>query len=437
MGLMSAVRNTALKNFAPSLAPSVAPRPMKGALVSGFPNYIKGHYGPTEAAKEAGTGAILREKAGGFGGVAYEGVKNAAKMQLPYNRAVYSDTGVNRPLMQSPKQTPDNRSMQEEITARALANSHIAEQAGRTSTKPNALDEILGRSAHTGYIPMEKGFYGVANKFNKGTTKDKITASESEKLEKYMTKIWNTKSLADRMSKKPGEELGFKINNKFVLKRPQGTISGNHWNDMVNRSLFSNVARDVFGKKMSNPKSIDELAERLKKVKWSEMDKKGNKKDRVGVPGVEKDKDGVWFSFSKAGSAITEGGVNFRVKIKPDGKGFGVMSDEHNFIESIPGMSGALPNKVLAATPPMHFNIKKTRPMQTGGAPKTIGRPPKTNTYENKSWQEFGSEKDKNIFEYLDTIKPSAATLKKERLKAAGKIGLLGGAGASVLSSPE
>jgi|SaaInlLV_10m_DNA_3_1039740.scaffolds.fasta_scaffold01016_4 hypothetical protein len=429
MGLLSAVARVASKNLS-----KLSDDGMKGSVVSGVPNYIPGYYGPTEAAKEAGTSAILQEKIGGFAGVVGEGIKNAAKMQMPYNRAVYRDTGVNRPLMQSPKQTPANRTMQEEVTARALANRHISEQSGRKG--PNVLDEVLERSAYTDYIPMEKGFYGVANKFNKGTAKQKITKDESAKLEDYMARVWNTKTLMDRFKGKPGEKLGFKRNNKFVLKRPQGTISGNHWNDMVNRSVFSNVARDVFGKKMKDPKSVDELADRLKKVKWTEVDKKGVKHKRVGVPGIEKDTDGVWFSFSKAGSAITEGGVNFRVKIKPDGNGFGVMSDEHNFLEVLPGMSTALPNKVLAATPPMHFNIKKTRPMQTGGAKPKRGRPAKPNKYVNKSWQEFGPEGNQNLDEFLNTIKPSDSTLRKERLKALGKGGMLG-LGASALYSHE
>jgi hypothetical protein len=429
MGLLTAMTKLASKSLR-----NLGDDSMRGAYISGVPNYIKGHYGPSEAAKEAGTGAILREKAGGALSTGYEGIKNAAKMQMPYNRAVYSDTGVNLPLMQSPKQTSSNKTMQEEVTARALANRHIAEQSGRKGD--NVLDEVTDRSAYTGYIPMERGFYDVANQFNKGTTKQTITPDESAKLEDYMSRIWRTKSLLDRAKGKPGEELGFKRNNKFILKRPQGTISGNHWNDMVNRSVFSNVARDVFGKKMKDPTSIDELADRLSKVKWKYTDKKGKKHTRIGVPGIEKDKDGVWFSFSKVGSAITEGGVNFRVKIKPDGTGFGVMSDEHNFLEAIPGMSTAIPNKVLAATPPMHFNIKQTRPMQTGGAKKKRGRPAKTNKYANKSWQEFGPEGNQNLESFLNTQKPSASTLMKERLKASGKAGMLG-VGASALYSPE
>lgn len=419
MGLLSAVINTATKN--------ISPNSMKGAYVSGVPNYIKGYYGPSEAAKEAGTSAVLKEKAKGFADVIGAGLGNAVKMQLPYNRAVYRDTGVNLPLYKSNKQTPDSKSLQEEMTARALANRHISEQAGRKG--PNVLDEVLERSAYSNYIPMEKGFYDIANQFNKGTTKQKITKEESEKLENYMSKIWNTKSLLDRATGKSGKELGFNRDNKFVLKRPQGTISGNHWNDMVNRSVFSNVARDVFGKDKKNPKSVKELAERLKRVKWSQVDKKGNKTERIGVPGIELDKDGVWFSFSKAGSAITEGGVNFRVKLRTDGTGFGVMSDEHNFLEFLPGMSNALPNKVLAATPPMHFNIRQVRPMQTGGFKKGRGRPAKTNIYPNKSWKEFGEEGNQDMMSFIQGQKPSAETLRNERLRAGTKVGLgmLGG----------
>jgi len=429
MGLLTAAAKLASKSLR-----NLGDDSMRGAYISGVPNYIKGHYGPTEAAKEAGTGAILREKAGGLLSTGYEGIKNAIKMQMPYNRAVYSDTGLNLPLMQSPKQTSSNRTMQEELAARAQFNRHTSEQTGRKGD--NVLDEVMERAAYTKYIPMKKGFYDVANQFNKGTSKQTITPDESAKLEDYMSRIWRTKSLMDKIKSKPGEELGFKRNNKFILKRPQGTISGNHWHDMINRSAFSSVARDIFGKKMENPTSVDELADKLSKIKWTVTDKWGKKQTITGVPGIEKDKDGVWFSFSKVGSAITEGGANFRVKIKPDGIGFGVMSDEHNFLEFLPGMSTKLRNKVLAATPPMHFNIKSARPMQTGGAKKKRGRPAKTNKYGNKSWQEFGPEGNQNLESFLNTQKPSASTLMKERLKASGKVGLLG-LGANAFSSPE
>ena len=418
-GLLSSVIRTATK--------SLVPKDMKGSFLSSIPNYITGHYGPSEAAKEAGTAAVLKEKIKGKFDTAGAGIVNAAKMQMPYNRAVYKDTGVNLPLYDTKKLTPDNRTTQQEMVARAQYNRHINEQSGREGE--TVLDEVLERSNYTDYIPMEKGFYNVANEFNKGTTSQKITQEESEKLEKYMTDVWRTKSLIDRARGKQGKELGYNRENKFTLKRPQSNVSGNHWNDMINRSVFSNVARDVFGKGMENPKSIPELAERLKRVSWTETDKWGRKKDRVGVPRIEMDKDGVWFSFSKAGSAITEGGVNFRVKIKPDGTGFGVMSDEHNFLEFIPGMSNLIEKKVLTATPPMHFNIRQARPMQTGGAKKGRGRPEKSKQYPNKSWQKVG-EDNQDMLSFIKGQKPSAKTLRNERLKAGAKVGgagLLGG----------
>ena len=76
--------------------------------------------------------------------------------------------------------------------------------------------------------------------------------------------------------------------------------------------------------------------------------------------------DGITFSWSKAGSSITEGGVNMWAKLKPNGKIIGIMSDEHNLMEKAPFMNRAVPNRVVAITPPMTADIRSLKPRQTG-----------------------------------------------------------------------
>lgn len=80
--------------------------------------------------------------------------------------------------------------------------------------------------------------------------------------------------------------------------------------------------------------------------------------------------DGIVFSFSKPGTSITEGGVNIWAKIKPNGKIIGVMSDEHNLFEKLPYMNRAVPNRVVAVTPPMVANIRTLKWRQTGATTK-------------------------------------------------------------------
>jgi len=81
----------------------------------------------------------------------------------------------------------------------------------------------------------------------------------------------------------------------------------------------------------------------------------------------------VWAHFTDTGSSITEGSTNVLLGIKPSGKFVMTISDEHNFLESMPiigyGISKILPNRLLAVTPPMVDDIRKFK-HQTMGVPK-------------------------------------------------------------------
>ena len=101
-------------------------------------------------------------------------------------------------------------------------------------------------------------------------------------------------------------------------------------------------------------------------------------------------KNGIWLTGSKKGRAYTEGGINFVVNVKPNGNVIMVMSDEHNFFEGIAEkgdklvrkatmgkkqtganlvaqMDKAIPNRLVAVTPPMQANIFNLRPNQFPG----------------------------------------------------------------------
>ena len=77
---------------------------------------------------------------------------------------------------------------------------------------------------------------------------------------------------------------------------------------------------------------------------------------------VGKDTEGVWITYSNAGRAKVEGGVNVLVRVDPDGSLTAVVSDLHDFGDKIPVLNtmldNTLPSQVLAVTPPMQTNVQ-------------------------------------------------------------------------------
>lgn len=74
------------------------------------------------------------------------------------------------------------------------------------------------------------------------------------------------------------------------------------------------------------------------------------------------DSDGVWITYSNAGRAKVEGGVNVVVRVDPDGSLTAIVSDLHDFGDKIPVLNtmldNTLPSQVLAVTPPMQTNVQ-------------------------------------------------------------------------------
>lgn len=76
---------------------------------------------------------------------------------------------------------------------------------------------------------------------------------------------------------------------------------------------------------------------------------------------VGQDDKGVWISFSHPARAKVEGGMNILMRVEPDGSLTSIASDLHDFGDKLPGINklldDALPNQVLATTPPMQSNV--------------------------------------------------------------------------------
>ena len=409
----------------------------RGMFTSSFENYLKNYYGPTPKVKEVaekttgtfgmgGQEVMAGAKALGLAEGALSGVGNFLKMQDPYNAAVYRTGGVNPTLMkeaprkdvtsnvQGSKNPEKNIPVreQEEYVARGIYNLHQGEQAGREGAKSPTLQNLEKNISIGGYVEMQPNFYNRALKVqNKSVPGQAATKEDAKFIEEYMMDVWKQRTLTQRvLSKLPNVKLEgtpFKYNssNKFIIKAPNKKKSGNHREDLVSRKgKLKEVSVAVF--QQGNPKSVEELAKRI---------------EDTGLVKIQKiDKDGVYFSYSMQGRGITEGGINLLVKLKPNGKGFGVVSDEHDFLEFLPPVRGLVQKRLLAATPPINFNVRKQFPDQL-------------NIRNNKTKKETNKKKDKATWEDLPEayskqyVDPDI--LKQEQIKALLKAAGIGGAG--------
>ena len=406
---------------------------LKGAYTSVNPNILTDYYGPMLKtqdamdqaeifAKRAGLGKkeieIMRKEVALLGSVGGKteavgtGLMNIAKMQLPKNRALYRETGINRPLFQAGERAQGRHAMNDkEMIGRAIFNKWVTKQAGKTGDT-KVLDDVVSRAVYVDEVgdvtrPLTKGFFGHANAKAMGDVSKHLTDDELLDVEKYIMNTWRQKNLGQvlldtgkkglnklgqwgvdypvvgfKMSK--GKAITYSSDNLVTVKRPASYKSGDHWNDFNYSVQMNTVASKIFNVSddaiKNVPKTVDELYDNIRKLKYIKKNPKTGKDVEHSLSQVKKDKDGVWFTFSKPGSAVVEGGVNLRVKMKLNGDGFAVMSDEHNLWEHlIPG--SVLPNRLITVSPPMHFNIFRLKPQQTGIDKKLFNLP--TLTMEN------------------------------------------------------
>lgn len=427
MGLFGKILADAASNYAANQSAK------KGMYISGFPNYKPGHYGPTPTAKELAEkteNPLARKAIGGadrvlgLGRVGLEGIKNAAKMQMPGNRALYMGGGVNRPLMESPimKQGVDPEG---ELLGRGLYNRHITEQSGQVPLSGKQdLDVVLNKLGFTGnYRNIDDGFYtSFANRWADNKTQT-VSKKEAKVIEDHISSVWKDGE---------GVPIGDAPDSRFLWRRFRGPES-NHWNTFRLSKQVNALGKQVFGKNQKNPKTIGELEDRVKNATFVEKDPFTNKpmkddegniiKHKLNIKQV--DDDGVWVTFARAGSPITEGSANFLVKLKKDGKGFFVMSDEHNHLEKFKSIADRLPNRVLTGTPPVHFNLKSMSPTQTGGV-DTRGRKA-TRDLTRRISPEAKAEKKApklDILKYTTSLDPKQQEVyRKELAKAYAKLG--------------
>ena len=361
----------------------------KGMLLGSANNVIPGYYGPQQAASVAAW-------------VPNQIVGTVRDMASPASRAKYREQGVTTSSQQIMKRAREGSKSKletfiynlppfkalkgvkdiEKGTPRAIAQGQylgrIHAQSGRVGDS-DLLGEIMRRSDVAETVDYYPGAYADSVRNNRLKPYPKDSAGQPKKMpikmsnedldfiEEHFGRVWTEPSQKIR----GGPEVSFKDAETPILaiKNPGkgGSYTGKHYDDVLKNAPFVSKVQNIF--KSRDNVSTDELFSLLNAEAAVSQGLKTDKL-KFSVKGQAAD-GGVWITGSRPGSAITEGGINYLVKVTTDGKLIGVMSDEHNLFEGIAGkiqektrvptlnaMKHLIPNRLIAVTPPMIRDLK-------------------------------------------------------------------------------
>lgn len=329
------------------------PKSGRGMMLSSLDNFISGFYGGNPG------GATLTWAPENL-------ARTFRDLMDPGSRALYKETGATRG-----SQDLGRKMLAEGEIHRGLANtgqylSRIREQGGREGAVADVLlnmenlsDYVPARSYQVGdykSLVKEKGLYATTKETGRRVN---VKDNDLDIIESHFGRIW----------KEPGSRTGDvsfadAADTKLAIKAPGagGAATGKHFNDVLYTAPFIKHTRSLFRDKTKVPH--DELIAGLRKA---------SEKDSFRVLDVSSPENGIWLTGGRKGSAVTEGGINYLVKVEPNGRMIGVMSDEHNLYESLAGkvqqktrgflptldmMKKLIPHRLVAVTPPMIQNIR-------------------------------------------------------------------------------
>ena len=347
----------------------------KGAWAAGVKNYIDNFYGndkpdvdPSKLEKTLGRIALKFKGASTTDtNVAMAGKKITGLMKWgaggaasaidslfnPVSRGLYKETGISRKgqkavndLLLKNNGKPTDRDLDKAV-AQVIFNRHLIEQSDRQGEIGSPLLEIEDFSNLQGYKP------DTLENFRKGAAATKFTTPDGKQRRTASTVI-------DTAYAKINKAWGNKTDSKrkIVFKEPSGGRSGDHLKDLA----FKHPANKHIRKVISEHKgtlSVEELWKKLKVI----ADKEKTFQITQTLDQVKK--EGLWVQSGMKGTAVVEGGVNGLMKILPNGRAIGFMSDKHDFLEKLPVvgkfLEKALPRELMAVSGPMHMDIMGTR----------------------------------------------------------------------------
>tara|TARA_R110000796_G_C14478820_1_gene426456 strand:+ start:4 stop:1065 length:1062 start_codon:yes stop_codon:yes gene_type:complete len=335
---------------------------------------------------------------------------------IPLFKSIMGNKGI------KPLDSGDHRAV-----AQGQYLGRIHAQSGRQGGS-DLLGEIMRRSDVAETVDYYPGAYADMVKANKlkpypldeagqrKTLPVRMSNEDLDFIEDHFSTVWT-----EPPSKIGGADVPFKNSESPILaiKNPGAgkATTGRHHMDVLVRAPYVKSATSIF--KNKDTVSPEELFSRLNAQAVASQGLKSEKL-RFSIKGQAKD-GGVWITGSRPGSAITEGGINYLVKVTTDGKLIGVMSDEHNLFEGIAGkiqkvtqgtiptlnaMKHLLPHRLIAVTPPMVRDLKG------------VGEGTK---YKHPTGKSDGRTYGEVVDEIVD-FKPSDAVLKAEQQRQRGML---------------
>lgn len=393
-----------------------------GNTVGAAKNYIPNFYGPSGTAKTSVVDELMaskvpsvqdpqqmanaREKVGSFVEWGLDGVQRATEQTVsPSARALYREQGINRTMQdvaRDARVSGLNRDKAKAVAQVQASGTLIPDQAGRVGPKSPDVIDLERRSFLTEPVPAKGGAYTSLIKENdlkgKYETGGKVGVSDKDLsiIDEHVGTVWK-----DAKGKPLKESEGAHIRIKNAGAGDQ--ITGAHHADFVSKSGVHKTFSKLF--KDGKNHSLEEMHKIVDNLEGGNLRLHPKSKTLEDV-----EKNGLWVTGSFSGTAITEGGVNFIAKIKPNGRVMSVVSDEHNFLEKMPAvgkvLEKALPNRSVSVTPPMHFDLKK-------------------NKGKIKAEQPADKKDVKQSLFNIETAQPSKEALNAERQVNAG-VGLVG-----------
>jgi hypothetical protein len=380
------------------------PRSLKGNTLSAPSNEINNHYKPSDTAQpnvvdelimqnqetlsrvpkvgprirnleNTQDSANMREKlTSGAGWLTDSLWRSLNQTVSPSARALYREQQVTQTMQEKAEEALRLKTLKanHRATAQTQFTTNVANQAGRTGDVAEGVDGLNRRSFLTEPVKVTEFSYKDAIKSNnlKGSYASGYTAPVSDQdldiIGEHVNNVWRDRK--DRvLSETPEAEI--RIKNAGAGDQ----VTGSHHKDFIAKSKLIPSIRRMFGdnKKLSERELWEKVkAESDANRRWNDKRNKDKQKpkwvltERSETWEGAKDK-GVWVTGSFTGDAITEGGVNYIAKISPNGRVMGVVSDEHNFLEKLPGvgpaLDAALPNRSVSVTPPIHYDVIKNK----------------------------------------------------------------------------
>lgn len=360
----------------------------RGNTLSAAPNYIDNFYNPSKTAvptkvdemimrnkgmlsalpkvgnkfsmlENVQDSANMRERVGSFVNWGVDAARRGIEQTIsPSARALYREQGITRTMQDVAEKARKSGVPRDEAKAVAQVQASgtlIPDQAGRVGKVSQDVQDIERRSYLTEPVKATEGSYKGLIKDNKlqGTYEKSgraapVTDKDLDVIDQHVRTVWK-----DRKNRSISETPTADIRIKNPGAGDQ--ITGSHMLDFRQKSKVFQTMSALYKK---NPKPTVEET-------WSFINDSSLKLHSKSKTLEDARKNGIWVTGSFSGNAITEGGVNFIAKVSPNGRVIAVISDEHNFLEKTPVIGGvledALPNRSLSVTPPMLFDVKKTK----------------------------------------------------------------------------